>query len=381
MAQTVVTGAKPELIKWARETIGLSIDDVARRLKRPVAQIYDWESGKTSPSYSQLEKYAYSVCKRPLAVFFLPFPPKEVAHKKEFRTLPDFDLETMHPNTHLHIRKAHAYLLALKDIFNNRNTASKRIWDSIKLIESQSVLEQSIIIREFLGITLDEQSSWKVDSVALKKWRQAIEEVGIFVFKDSFKEKKIAGFCLHDKEFPVIYLNNSTTKTKQIFSLLHELTHILLGINGISKFNEQFLPIEQYCNKLAAEILIPNDDFNAKTKTILRQEVTDQVCASLASYYGVSREAILRRFLERQKVSKAYYEEKSKFWTDQMKSNELGGNWYASRNVYLSERFAKEVIGRHYRNEMTISQASELLGVKTKNFFNLEHCILKGMVD
>ncbi len=70
------------------------------------------------------------------------------------------------------------------------------------------------------------------DTIALKQWRQAVEDCGVFVFKAAFKQKDISGFCLMDESLPVIYLNNSTTKTRQIFSLLHELAHLLLSING-----------------------------------------------------------------------------------------------------------------------------------------------------
>jgi len=75
----------------------------------------------------------------------------------------------------------------------------------------------------------------------LKYWRQAVEEAGVFVFKNSFKQKDISGFCLRDEDLPIIYLNNSTSKTRQIFSLLHELAHLLLNMNGLSKFDSDYI--------------------------------------------------------------------------------------------------------------------------------------------
>ncbi len=72
------------------------------------------------------------------------------------------------------------------------------------------------------------------DDDALKLWRRAIEAHGVFVFKDSFKQGAISGFCLRHDEFPIILINNSTTKTRQTFSLLHEL-FLLFNRSGISR--------------------------------------------------------------------------------------------------------------------------------------------------
>jgi Zn-dependent peptidase ImmA (M78 family) len=105
--------------------------------------------------------------------------------------------------------------------------------------------------------------------------------------------------------------------------------------------------------------------------------VQDHLYANLASRYGVSREAVLRRLLDMGRVSQAFYEQKAKFWAGQKKAGN-GGDWYASQNTYLSERFAREVIGRHYRNQISVEQASEFLGIKAKNFSGLEQRILQG---
>jgi transcriptional regulator with XRE-family HTH domain len=52
--------------------VGLSVAEVAQMLKRPPEEIEAWESGEDAPTYPQLEKLAYQIYKRPLAVFFLP---------------------------------------------------------------------------------------------------------------------------------------------------------------------------------------------------------------------------------------------------------------------------------------------------------------------
>ena len=382
-----VDGVQPSVIRWARESMGMSFEDVAQKLKRPLEEVMAWEAEDGSPpTYAQLESLAYKVFKRPLAVFFLPAPPDETTPLREFRTLPHADLETLHPDTYVQVRKAHAFQITLREVFEGKNPVAQQMSTKAQLDRQQPVEAQARLVREILGVSMQDQFGWKSAEIALKRWREAVEACGVFVFKAPFKQKEISGFCLLDSAFPLIYLNNGTSKTRQIFSLLHELAHLLLNVNGISKSEASYMSrlpaperhLEQFCNKIAAEILIPSDDFGRQIASLPRnaESSEDHVYANLASRYGVSREAILRRLLDLHRVSQAFYEQQAKFWAGQKKVAS-GGDWYASQNVYLSDRFAREVVGRHYRNQISVEQASEYLGIKAKNFAGLEQRILQ----
>ena len=338
-----VVGVQPAVIRWARESMGMSIEDVAYKLKRSPEEVMAWEvPNGLSPTYAQLESLAYKVFKRPLAVFFLPAPPDEIPPMREFRTLPDADFQALHADTYVQVRKAHAFQLTLKEIFAKRNPSEPQILRDAPLDMQRPIPEQATAVRHALGISLADQVVWKSDEVALKRWRESIEAMGVFVFKAPFKQKDISGFCLPDADFPLIYLNNSTTKTRQIFSLLHELAHLLLNVAGISKFDDSYvnrLPaperrIEQFCNKVAAEILIPSGDFARQIVDLPRNAelAEDYLFANLASRYGVSREAVLRRLRDLERVGQAFYEKKAKLWAGQKKAAS-GGDWYASQNT------------------------------------------------
>ncbi len=388
MNRQPVEGIQPSVIRWARESMGLSVDDVAQRLKRKVGEIEAWEAGELAPTYAQLEKLAYEVYKRPLAVFFLPRPPVETEPQTEFRTLPQEELEQLLPDTRLHIRRAHAYQLALVEIFGE-NPVKQRIWHDLRISPEDGVNLLADRVRDYLGVTMEQQSEWRRSEVALKAWRNALEDKGVFVFKAPFKQREISGFCLADHQFPVIYLNNSTSKTRQVFSLLHELCHLLLEQNGLSKFDTGYIDqlprafqiTERLCNALAADILIPPDDFSQYSAHLPTEldGVEDNEIEMLANRYGVSREAILRRFLDQRRVSHIFYQYKAEIWAAQQKKRK-GGDWYANVNTYLSERFAREVVRQHYRNQLSLEQASDLLGIKANNFEGLEQRILQGVM-
>lgn len=387
MKHNAVTGVEPGILRWARKSVGLTVSDVADMMKRQPEEIEAWEDGLDAPTYPQLEKLAYQIYKRPLAVFFLPSPPDETLPQREFRTLPDTDMQTLARDTYLHIRRAHAYQIGLEELFDGDNPAERHIWKTIALSQSQNLALQAAAIRDYLGISLEKQTAWKTDEQALKEWRKTIEGCGVFVFKAAFKQKDISGFCLMHEHLPIIYLNNSTTKTRQIFSLLHELAHLLLSVNGLSKFDTSYIEqlpkrereIERFCNAIAAEVLIPGADFAIQAKQFPAnvESASEEHFSNLADRYGVSREAILRRFLDMGRVGKAFYESKAKFWAAQRQQSN-GGNWYLNQGAYISDRFAREVVRRHYRHQISLEHAADLLGIKPKSYAGFEERVLQG---
>lgn len=96
----------PAMLVWARETAGISLDEAARRMKKDIAIIESWEMGDDAPTYVQLEKLAYQIYKRPLALFFFPKPPQEETPEQSFRTLPEQEIAMMSSRMKILIRKA-----------------------------------------------------------------------------------------------------------------------------------------------------------------------------------------------------------------------------------------------------------------------------------
>ncbi len=380
-----MAGLQPSVLRWARESQGYSIDDVAQHLKRDPAEIAAWESESrdAAPTYAQLEDLAYTLYKRPLAVFFLPAPPREPAVKQEFRTLPDLDLEQLAADTRYQIRLARAFQLSLEELNDGVNPSERKIFREMAISVNADVRKAALQAREYLGITLEKQSAWKSTEDALAAWRNVVEENGVFVFKHSFKQKAISGFCLADEKFPVIYLNNSTAKVRQIFSLFHELAHLLLRVNAISKFDRSYvdlLPqkekrIEQFCNAFAAELLVPFQEFSAQIKSLTR--IDDRSVAQLAWHYHVSREVILLRILDRGLVDQTYYEAKVKQWAVEKEDTGSGGNANATQASYLGEKYLRLVFGKHYQGKINLEQVADYLGVRSKRVAELEAIMLR----
>ena len=387
-----ISGVQPSVLRWARESQGYSQEDVALHLKRTTEEVAAWEAGSSAPTYAQLETLAYGLFKRPLAVFFLPAPPPEPKVKQEFRTLPDFEIDQLAADTRYQLRLAHAYQISLRELNDGANTSPRKIFSDLRFSDRTGAAAAAATVRQYLGTTVATQTAWGSSEDALKAWRGLVEDVGVYVFKHAFKQKAISGFCLADDQFPIIYLNNSTAKTRQIFSLFHELAHLLLKVNAISKFDEsyiEFLPpreqrIERFCNAFAAEFLIPSSDFSSQIDKF--RAINEQTIQALARRYLVSREAILRRILDRGLVNQKFYEELVAKWNDESESSSRssneggGGDYFATQSTYLGDRYLQLVFSKHYQGRISLEQVADYLGVRTKSVAGIEAMLLRKAV-
>ena len=374
----------PETLKWARESANIPIEDVALEIKKPFNVVEDWENGVGSPTYIQLEKLAYNIYKRPIALFFFPEPPKEITPKKSFRTLPESELKGLSSLFLRLFRQAQAMQLNLKELNDGVNLTPRKIFKDLSFKPSDSVEGMVKAVRKCLGIDIKTQVGWRHTDLAFKMWRNSVEENGVFVFKEAFKQDEISGFCLYDDEFPVIYINNSMPLTRQIFTLFHELAHLLLKASGITKRDDDFIrkihgdnkKIEVLCNRFTGEFLVPKADFD---KSISNIQIEDQTIQDLASKYNVSREVILRRCLEKGLVNQSYYEQRSKQWikeAQKKRTGSKGGNYYFNKATYLGSNYLSLVFKKYYQNSISVNQVAEYLGVRTSSIAGLEMAFL-----
>ncbi|MDZ4063707.1 MAG: XRE family transcriptional regulator, partial [Coriobacteriia bacterium] len=257
------------MLAWAREWAGLSVVDVASSMGKGVEDIEAWERGTAWPTYNQLEQLAESVFHRPVALFFFPEPPLEVSAQEEFRTLPDFEVADLSEDTRYAVRIGLAYQESLRELTGGTNPGERLITKDLRISASQDVGVVAAQLREYLGVTLAEQMAWSNSESAMAQWRNAVEVAGVYVFKRSFKQREVSGFCLTDGTFPIIFINNSTSFNRQIFTLLHELAHLLFGVSSITTEKTGFIDqmsdegrsLEIACNRLASEFLMPVGSF------------------------------------------------------------------------------------------------------------------------
>src|SRR5665647_273401 len=373
------TAINPELLTWARERAGLSLSDVAHYMHKGADDVAAWETGDAWPTYRQLEKLAEGLYHRPVALFFLPEPPEELAAQQEFRTLPDFDITGLGADARFALRLGRSYQASLRELTGGLNPSDRRLWRDLRLERSSDVMSAARQLRSYLGVTLEQQRSWRTTAEAMAAWRGCVEDAGVFVFKRSFKQRDVSGFCLTDDEFPIIMVNNSTPFSRQIFTLFHEVAHLLYGLSSITTVDGRFVDrmsgsqksIEVACNKLAAEVLVPSDAF--PWDRIDQDNPVDSVTA-VARAFNVSREVILRRVLDRGWIDPETYRECVQVWASETEAGRGGdgGDYYNNQVAYLGDAYLRLAFSRYRAGIISASDLSEHLGVKARNIPKLE---------
>jgi Zn-dependent peptidase ImmA (M78 family) len=254
----------------------------------------------------------------------------------------------------------------------------------IELRASGNLYKQVQQVREYLNVSLESQLAWSGKDEALLGWRHAIEAVGVFVFKRPFKQFDVSGFCILGDEFPLIYVNSGTAKTRQIFTMIHELAHLLLNVAGITKRDDSFVDnlrgrerqVEVFCNRFTAELLLPSAAFDAllKEKNWGLEDIDD-----IASSFHVSREVVLRVFLGRGEITPQEYRKKSDQYLEQFlegRAKQKGGNYYATKMTYLGKSFLDLAFSKYYKGRITMEQLADYLSVKVSNVPTLEQYLL-----
>ena len=368
-----------DLISWARKRAGLTEQEATQKF----AKIAAWEAGTASPTYPQLEQMADEF-KLPIAVFFFPEPPNVPPIRESFRTLPDMEFDQIPRQVGALLRKAKALQLNLAELSNGRNPARRLITRDLAFPEDVSIAEMAARVRDYLSISLDQQFALPDDDTALKTWRDALQDAGIFVFKDAFRVEGYSGFSLYDDVFPIIYVNNSSTKTRQMFTLFHELAHLLFHTSGIDTLEDHYIPnlpehqrrIEILCNRFAAEFLVPETAFRQAFARTGR-DPSERTAELLASRFNVSRETIYRKFLDRRLITQAAYEEAAQRWAAQKQSGS-GGDYYRTQIAYLGRNYIELALRQFYQNRIDDEQLGEYLNTKPKNLGVLEEYFARG---
>ncbi len=280
----------PNVLLWARQEAGYNIDEVATKLSVNSDRYKMWEKeGKEIP-FGKLQNLA-TYYKRQIAVFFLPEVPAKIKKPKDFRNLSPGDsflskeiLLTLRRSTHLQ--------RIAKEMEGENYWIKKLEW--LKEIEGIKNEADSIAqLRELIGIDLDQQLKWKSESEAYKIWRTTIEEkLGILVFQFSMPMEELQGFCLTDNLPYIIVINSNHSYTGRIFTIFHELAHIIRHQSGMCLVDkvEQGQKEEWACNTFAGSFLAP-------IQTIIPTDDIKEI-GTYSKKLKVSREVYLRRMKE-----------------------------------------------------------------------------------
>ena len=363
----------PSVMEWARKTAGMSVEDaveclVAKNVAKSITPeiVKGWETGKGAPTYRQLEKVA-AIYHRPLIVFYLPKPPEEDDIKSEFEFFPKAQAELLPHQIRFLVRSADNFRLNLYELQRGgQNPAVKKIFDDIRFSASHDTKRAAAKVRRYLN--LGDPQQYKNDDAAFEARRQSIEEHGVSVFKESFKYNDCSGFCLYDRQFPIIYINNDLPTAQQSFALFYQLALILMKKSGIRFRGKQADAAEELtCAIFAGETLAPEADIK---KIVSKDTIfTNKVMELLTAQYSVSQEVILRQLLNVDLINQKLFDKMNTQLQKEQESKKQrqGPANYAVRVYsYLSKIYIQAAYDKYHHGRIDECQLADYLNTKVR---------------
>lgn len=377
MANTVPV--KPEVLVWARESLGLSQEEAANILAVPLETLQAWENG-AGFGITILRQIA-SKYKRPILALLQPEAPPLPPLPKDFRTVggvaPSFSPET---------------LLAIRDVQRIQEIAIDLLKDEPELfpVAAPSVASmtdapelRAEIERRKLGITFQTQQAWQSFNTAFNAWRTRVQLQGILVLVKDMPREDCRGFSLDGSSVsaPIIVVNQQEADQAKIFTIFHEYAHLMLNEAGVCFESERVdhSPIERWCNQFAASLLVPRDRLTQfqTTKTPDLDDVN-----TLAWRFKVGRPTIALRLVELGLADRQLYEDllEHDTWreppattaTPTQASHNFGRRQEVMRLSELGIGFPTIVLNALRRRMIDVGEASDYLDMRPERFMALE---------
>ena len=381
MSERVEALVQPEMLIWARTTSGYSIEDSARKLQVKSERLESWEAGNARPTINQLRKMS-RVYRRPLAAFYLPEPPKDFVVMNDFRHKHEQEERTKSPQLRFAMRQAEYRRDVALELYEELGAKPPTFEIHADIHEPPDILASRL--RDFLNVSYEDQIHWGTDYKALAGWRKALEQHGIFVFQvPGVETDEMRGFSLSLHPLPVIAINSKDAPVARVFSMMHELVHIVLNDNGLCDLMEGWLDpatenyVEVFCNRVAGALLVPANHLTREPEVRNQKDATtwhDNDLEALAKRYSVSRETILRRLLILERTSVEFYKQKrtqyQEDWQAQQTLHRRKQGAVPPERIAVSrtgELFARLVLEGYAANRITGMDVSRYLNVSLKH--------------
>ncbi len=365
---TVKAEANPEVLRWARETAGLSASAAAKAANTREERVLAAEAGDLLLTFRQARLLAKAYG-RPLATLFMPSPPDEPTVERKFRMLRGAPAPPW----------SHELLLLERDV-RTRQEASVELYHLIdeRPPWPQTVAELDLrrgapapdVLREYLGIrTRDMRGAelWHARRVVLR----ALEWAGALVIRHPSPDAGVRGFAIPHATVPAVVINSGEHPRAQVFSAVHEFAHLLLACADQSPGDE-----EAWCESYAGEVLMPEREFRA---TVYPGDNPVRTAKRAADEFGVTPLAVAVRARHLQIFSvddliavrdRPYVTPKAKW-----------ANPNQTKVARLSPTFTDLVLSASGSQAITLSTASRLLRTRVDDFGKLREIATSALTE
>ena len=381
----------PEIMRWARESMGLTLDHAAAKLNlrdargtKAADRLAELEAGDTEPTRPLLVRMARQY-RRPLLTFYLSGPPLRGDRGQDFRTLPqDYSL-TADALLDALIRNVSARQSMVRAVLEDEDEAQPLAFvGSMAMADGVSALQTSI--QSTIGVSLAEFRNQTSPDHAFSLLRAGVEAVGVFVLlmgnlgshHTSIDLEVFRGFTLSDNIAPFVIINDQDSRAAWSFTLLHELAHLWLGQTGVSGVRAGQI-IEQFCNDVAGQFLLPSEELaqlNVNDSTDFKESASR--VSNFARQRNLSSSMVAYKLYRVGKIGESTWNHLSatfrNMWLEQRseqrtrsRGREDGPDYYVVRRHRVGQGLISLVGRTMAAGSLTTSQAGRVLGVKAQN--------------
>lgn len=355
------------MLTWARERSGYSVSEFARKCAISEEHLLKWESGEQPITFNQAMHFAEKA-HIPFGYLFLIEPPIEALPIPDLRTQegkpvnrPSAELQDL---VKLMLQRQEWYREYLTQQF-----AEPRSFVGRFSVRSgiNAIVED---IRKALGVTKYPERGNSDDYY--RELVNRIESLGVLVMRQAnlghftrpLQVEEFRGFAITDDYAPIIFVNHADAPGARLFTLIHELCHIWIGQSGISDGDARTSRKEEVlCNAVAAEFLVPAEEFSQCWQYDLeswRENLPPLELHFRVSTWVLARRALTLGFIQYDDYA-SYIAELKAAWL-QREKNSKGPTYYKTKKAQISQPFSRAVVGQALSGQLLLREASMLLG-------------------
>ena len=374
MAKSIPALITPEVLVWARKLDAISIDEIAAKMKVQPQKIEEWESGTSYPTLSQAKDLAkqYRV---PFVYFYLPNTPQRAKrlNKVDYRAFGNCGIQNS---------ESRELRWLLRDIEDRRDAMltlyteiGKTPLDfSVKVDVKSSNEEIATIIRNILELNATTQKSFRTPEKALSYCVTTLEKSDVLVFQAAkIDPSEMRGLSVAYEQMPIIVLNRKDEPSARLFTLCHELVHIVTRTSGIctdtAENSMSLNELELRCNQIAGMVLVPKSSIikHPSIRDIQTYGFDDLYVNKIAHDFAVSKQVIIHCLWELNIISKQFYFETLNRYSEEYKTHQMKKSSkgflppVTDTATQVGKLYARTVLNAYYADKITARDTSGYL--------------------
>lgn len=365
----------PAVVRWARETAGYSVEDVARRLQVAPERVAEWESGDRQPTQHQVGSLAWMLRRTP--AFFLRSGPPTADTPRP----PDFRSASHRGEPSIELLREVRLAVERRSLYLGLHDDEPAPFHLD--VDAQDPARAAEQVRDLFGIDVDDQRRARDAYQSWALWAAAVEACDVLVFQSSsFDVDEARGVAVSFDVLPIIIVNAKDPAPARTFTLLHEFFHLVTGTGSLCDLvgrSSITSRAERACNQFAANALMPA----SAVREIVGQLPAPDAVAAMVRAFRVSEHAAAIRLRELGGITEAEVDLVEQDTARRVAERAASTSspripHYRRRLRDLGRTYVGSVLDAYEADQLTLTDVSQYLDVKVPHIAPMRDALASG---